>query len=161
MRTRFAPNDLVQQEAEMEEMTDINRELMLDANATAGVLHFADVLAGGGPSGIGVTCRNALPPSASTFPIGRDIGRNMGRFVRLVAHGLPRTADTAAKDCRRYGWPRAPVVWRLNRFTPVRGSKPFADARRNAGSPRPKIFARQRRPLSASDPANGPRDSPR
>src|SRR5215216_1377865 len=38
-RTRSAPNVLVQQEAEMEETTDINRELMLDANATAGLLY--------------------------------------------------------------------------------------------------------------------------
>src|SRR6266516_6461262 len=38
-RTKSAPNDSVRQEAEMEETTDINRELMLDANATAGLLY--------------------------------------------------------------------------------------------------------------------------
>src|SRR5690349_2817687 len=38
-RAKSAPNDLVLLEAKMEETTDINRELMLDANATAGLLY--------------------------------------------------------------------------------------------------------------------------
>jgi hypothetical protein len=39
MPTKSVLSDLVQQEAEMDERTDINRELMLDANATAGILY--------------------------------------------------------------------------------------------------------------------------
>ena len=39
IQIKSAPNASVQQEAEMEEITDINRELMLDANATAGLLY--------------------------------------------------------------------------------------------------------------------------
>src|SRR5512132_3602262 len=38
-RTKSAPNDSVRREAEMEEASDINRELMLDANASAGLLY--------------------------------------------------------------------------------------------------------------------------
>src|SRR5215217_9640361 len=38
-RTKSAQNASDRQEAEMEERTDVNRELMLDANATAGLLY--------------------------------------------------------------------------------------------------------------------------
>src|SRR5258706_7662393 len=38
-RTESAPNALVPLEVKMEETPDINRELMLDANATAGLLY--------------------------------------------------------------------------------------------------------------------------
>src|SRR5512138_91232 len=38
-QTKSAPSGLVLQEDDMDEMTDINRELMLDANAVAGLLY--------------------------------------------------------------------------------------------------------------------------